>query len=222
LFKRAYLKLIEQAVSNGELKLAFETKSAIEKFRNVTKVESHLVPPAQGLNFTGSHNVTLTSRIGIIWPLTAYPEILQVQQIINCLPINENFLIRLPHRITKSDLGDNNLDWTFIPHGLSEGEFLSVLSSLDVCILPHREYLLKGSGLAYQLVSKGIPIITHKANAFVRDLQPTPLLITYETATLSVFRELLKRAQNIDLNFRRQESRRISKSVLNSWANFLT
>lgn len=216
-----HLKLMENALVEKRLVLAFETSQALSKFREISTLNAKIVPPAQGIDHGAWWQPAVGLAIGLIWPLTAYPSVEEVEDFLRCLPEECSAIIRLPHRIKESSINVTSPNWKFMPHDLNDDKYLQFFEDIGVCILPHNNYHFKGSGLAYQLISMGIPVIAIRDNAFVDDLLQYSLMIPVEKLNPENIKEATLRALKISANERESQAHNLIKQVSTAWADFL-
>jgi hypothetical protein len=215
------LDFIVSAIKKGRLKLAVETSDAAQAFTRITGEAVQVVLPAQGLILPRARNRASRKTLGLLWPLTSYAPVSEVENFLNALPKNINVCIRLPHRISKDELSSSSQDWHFLEHGVSELEYLGEISALDFVVLPHNGYFQKGSGLAFEFVSLGIPLLTHYANSFIKDIPNTILLNTFEDFNVDEIRQKISSLVRIEIKDSKSEAEKIRRKVRQSWSSFL-
>lgn len=213
--------LILTALKSGRLKLAVETADAAESFEKITGWAIPVVFPAQGLMSPSLKDLRRQKNLGIFWPLTSYASIPEVETFLNAIPLNLPVSIRLPHRISQRDLSAIPPGWRFVEHGISLSQYVEEISRLDFVILPHNNYVSKGSGLAFEFISLGIPILTHCSNAFIRDIPTTVLLHTFNDFTVEEIRKGVQRLVATEIVDAQTEAKRIRGLVGQTWQAFL-
>ena len=213
--------LILSCLTNGRLKLAVETCDAAESFKNITGRDVQVVLPAQGLMRARSRNLGSDKTLGLLWPLTSYASVSEVETFLNALPQDVQVCIRLPHRISKEELSVSSDSWRFLGHGISHLEYSDQIQGLDFVLLPHNGYIRKGSGLAFEFISLGIPILTHYANAFIRDIPPTNLLHTFQDFSVDSIRQGIRNVFASEIVDSQTEAGKIRDYVVKTWKNFL-
>jgi hypothetical protein len=213
--------LILSALAKGQLKLAVETNDARQAFVNITGRDVRVVLPAQGLTRSKSSNQESRKTLGLLWPLTSYASVSEVETFLNALPPDVPVCIRLPHRISRTELSVSSREWHFLEHGVSEIQYFNEISALDFVVLPHNGYFQKGSGLAFEFISLGIPILTHYSNAFIKDIPATKLLLTFEDFTVEKIRMGIQALVTIDIHSTKSEAEKIRDHVGQTWRAFL-
>lgn len=213
--------LILSCIANGRLRLAVETSDAAESFKKITGSDVQIVLPAQGLMRARSSNRGSNKTLGLLWPLTSYATVSEVETFLNALPQDLQVCIRLPHRISKEELSISSDCWSFLGHGISHLEYSDQILGLDFVLLPHNGYIQKGSGLAFEFISLGIPILTHYSNAFIRDIPATSLLHTFQDFTVDSIRQGIRNLFASKILDSQTEARKIRDYVVKTWQDFL-
>jgi hypothetical protein len=180
-----------------------------------------VVLPAQGLTQSKSRNLDARKSLGLLWPLTSYAAVSEVETFLNALPPDVPVCIRLPHRISQKELSISSQYWHFLEHGISEIQYFNEISALDFVVLPHNGYIRKGSGLAFEFISLGIPILTHHSNAFIKDIPPTKLLHTFEEFTVEKIRMGIRALVTTEIHSTQNEAEKIRDYVGQTWRVFL-
>ena len=206
---------------SGLLRLGIETQSAREDFKNLKiDLESYWVPPAQGMHdFAVSHEDE-DLKIGLIYALTHKPSIESVQNLLERLS-TYNLIVRLPNYKSFNFLKDLFPKVKFMENGLTLEEFEKSLSKVNFAILPHQGYNLKGSGLVYYFLAKGVPTLIGDQNSFFDEICQSDLVIPWKdapTLTDASVSDILATRFPVSLN---EESLKIRNRVKQQWKIFL-
>jgi hypothetical protein len=147
--------------------LAIETSdasAALEKLgiRNVLTV-----PPIQGLIPEDSR--TLGKRVGLLWPVSYEETEYDFRLLMDSIRDFEA-IVRLPGNFEGKATRNRYRGHVYIDRGISEQEFNAYISQIRIAILPHRNYIFRGSGLAAILAGSGATILAFKSNSFFKDI----------------------------------------------------
>ena len=216
-----FLGNLMSALERRTLSIAFETHDAMSNFSRYSKMEFPVVAPAQGLGVNFTNGSGKDFSLGVIWPLTSYASIEDVETTLSVIPQDISVLVRLPHRIHQNDLSMNFSKWSFMQHGLSFEEYRRSLSQVKTVFLPHEGYVMKGSGLVFEFMSSGIPVLAHNKNAFVRDLEHEKMLITFDSFERSELSGKLSALLSYDPKQTSLDADCLRDTIRNSWVDFL-
>jgi hypothetical protein len=212
---------LSRTSESGLLRLGIETQSARDHFETIRMdLQSYWVPPAQGLHVFPKSCDFKDLKIGLVYALTHKPSIESVQRLLEQLS-SYNVIVRLPN--------DQSFDFLkvlfpgikFMENKLSLDEFEESLTEVTFAILPHQGYALKGSGLAYYFLARGVPTLIDKQNSFFGEICQSNLVIPWEdapTLTDTFLKIALKKRISIS---RFEESVRIRSRVEQQWKFFL-
>jgi hypothetical protein len=151
----------------SNVSIAIETsdgKAAMEKI-GINGIIT--VPPIQGLMSVGL--AKLKTKVGLIWPVSFQENEKKFQILMDSIS-EFNGIVRLPGNYESETIREKYLGHTFIDRGISDEEFNRHISQIRIAILPHRNYELRGSGLAAILAGSGATILAHKENSFYSDI----------------------------------------------------
>ncbi len=216
-----FLRTLMNAVEEQIIHLAFETNDAMLNFSNYSNVEFPVVGPAQGLCDNFTYGIGKVFSLGVIWPLTSYASIEDVEKTLLAIPQDISVLVRLPHRIHQNDLSMTNSKWIFMRHGLSFEEYRQSLSQVKTVFLPHEGYVMKGSGLVFEFLASGIPVLAHNKNAFVRDLEHEKMLVTFDSFERSQLSSKISALLSHDPKQTSLDAEILRATIRNSWVDFL-
>ena len=215
------IKELCRASKNGLLRLGIETQSAREDFRRLKiDLESYWVPPAQGMHDFSISYEDEHLKIGLIYALTHKPRIESVQNLLERLS-TYNLIVRLPNYKSFNFLKDLFPKVKFMENGLTLEEFEKSLSKVNFAILPHQGYNLKGSGLVYYFLAKGVPTLIGDQNSFFDEICQSHLVIPWKdspTLTDSSLKDILATRLPVSSS---EESLRIRSRVKQQWEIFL-
>jgi hypothetical protein len=212
---------VSRTFESGLLRLGIETQSARDDFKTLRMdLETYWVPPAQGLQDFSIGVDDKDLKIGLIYALTHKPSIESVQNLLERLS-TYNVIVRLPNDQSFSFLKVLFPKINFMENGLSLEEFEESLRKVTFAILPHQGYALKGSGLAYYFLAKGVPTLIDEQNSFFGEICQSNLVIPWKdapTLTDSFLDTALEKRMSISLI---EESVRIRRRVEQQWKIFL-
>ena len=213
--------LLSSAADNGLLRLGIETQSARRNFSDLGFVlKSYWVPPAQGMHdFQADYQVE-DLKIGLIYALNHKPSVESVRNLLEKLSCY-NLIVRLPNHKSYYFLKSLYPKVKFIENGLALNDFEESLSKVNFAILPHQGYKLKGSGLAYYFLAKGVPILIDKNNSFFDEISQSNLVISCNDVPNLTQSFLNKALANRFTVSPIEESANIRKRVKLQWSEFL-
>jgi len=174
--------------SAPNLRIVFETSDGARRASKFFYKDFGFVPPAQGL-VADSLNWKENTHIGIFWPVSYFENETQVVKILDEMREFE-CVVRLPGNADTPKIRLRYPKFDFINRGISDAQFLEYIKRTKIALLPHRNYYLRGSGLASTLAGYGVPIISSSSNSFFSDLSSHAQIFEMESNLNQQVKEL--------------------------------
>ena len=209
------LQLVFNSLKFNKLTLAIETLDGVEFLNKKLGISASFVPPLT----TYAVSAPAPSKIGIIWSVTDQSSILEIKRIINLFE-NCNLLIKLPLGIEFSELRCTNTRIELIPNGISDEQFELYLGQLKSAYLPHKNYVVRGSGLITSMMGSGITVLVNEENSFFRDFDFSKLILGTNNENLEKNIQKLLESDDSSLD-RELESEKIRTLIIDRWSDFL-
>jgi hypothetical protein len=166
--KTKLIGLLDFASNMKNTKIAVETFDGKEFLARLGITNIQVLPPIQGATpIKLNHH---RDKVGVFWPVSFSESVSNLGRILDKVK-QFNCLVRLPGNLDHKELRNRYPDYTFIERGISEEDFNRFIGDTRIAILPHREYKMRGSGLAAILAGCGIPILSYSSNSFFKDIQ---------------------------------------------------
>jgi hypothetical protein len=195
--------------------LAIETSDAREVLEKLGICEVMTVPPIQGL--IPEVNKTVGEKIGLLWPVSFEESEKNFKSFMNSIR-GLNAIVRLPGNFEGEATRDRYPGHTYIDRGISEEDFNGFISQIRVAILPHRDYDLRGSGIAAILAGSGATIFSFKGNSFYSDIAQHASIIPLDDLVKSKDFLTTRLNQELLVNPRTSEYKSWTQ---NCWEEFL-
>jgi hypothetical protein len=173
------------------------------------------VPPIQGL--IPGVNKTVGEKIGLLWPVSFEENEENFKSFMNSIR-GFNAVVRLPGNFEGKATRDMYPGHTYVDRGISEEDFNGFISQIRVAILPHRDYDLRGSGLAAILAGSGATIFSFKGNSFYNDIAQHASIIPLDDLVKSSNVLTTRLNQELLANSRTSDYRSWTQ---NCWEEFL-
>ncbi len=146
----------------------------------------HLEPPLPDAN----HGTLKIAVLGGARPDKGYLDLLEI-----AVELVRQFGSRVQLIVQRMPRDHPNADITYeialdscaaiadAPENLSDEEFASLLSACDLCFLPYhpQNYAMKGSGVMFDALGCGIPVIARGGSAIAREVAENKLGWTYDS-----------------------------------------
>lgn len=162
-FHSTIFRLIHRLLPSN-LKVYVETSAASELININCGLNLDVLPSIQGL----AHQLNPTRGVvAILWPVSYKESPTRLRSIIKELS-NFELIIRFPQGVIVDPAMHENA--RTIELGVSDSEFMTLCSEVEVAVLPHQDYGTRGSGLMATFAAMGKPIITDMNNRCVDDL----------------------------------------------------
>jgi hypothetical protein len=143
----------------------FESSEAASEFLS----KSLHVPNSYSLERSEMSHDSRRQFVGVFWPIASGDGPREVHALLEALegiPIK----VRLPSNVDKSSLGVFGKGIEYINRNMSDRKYVEQLHTIAVGILPHKNYLNRGSGYASYFATNRIPFFARSSNTFVREL----------------------------------------------------
>jgi hypothetical protein len=189
---------------NDKISIAFETNDGTAKAENLSGKKLLTVPPIQGIsNLPDAIN---RKSIGIFWPVSYFESEGSVRALLKQVS-RETCIVRLPGNVDKEKFIKDFPGNEYINRGISDADFNHYVNQVNIAILPHKGYKLRGSGLAAIFAGKGIPILTDSSNSFFADVNGKSDIMQISSDVLS------------DINMLKLSAKknRTSKNLYHNW-----
>jgi hypothetical protein len=209
------IQLVLEAIRSGRLFLGVETTDGLNYLNSHFGINAKLVPPITSV----TKDVIKGNRVGIIWSVTDPATISEIKSELSYFDPKE-ILVKLPIGIDPKELDNMPNGIEVIPNGISDDCFSAQIEKLDFAYLPHKDYLLRGSGLITSLLGSGVVVFTHANNSFVQDFSFSTLLIPINENDMKakIFKAKVFALKEID---RKAEADKVNMFVNAKWLDFL-
>lgn len=165
---------LRKTSKSSRVSLAIETSDGKHALEKLGIENVFMVPPIQGL--IPEATITTGQQIGILWPVSFEESKENFDSFMNSIR-DFNAIVRLPGNFEGEVTRMKYPSHTYIDRGISEDEFNRYISKIRVAILPHRNYDLRGSGLAAILAGSGATIFSFRGNSFFNDISQNASIV---------------------------------------------
>jgi hypothetical protein len=127
------------------------------------------VPNAYSLERSEMSKRSRRRYVGVFWPIASGDgprEVHSFLEELEGIPIK----VKLPSNVDKRSLGALGKSIEYIKSNMSDYDYIQELHTIAVGILPHKNYLNRGSGYASYFATNGIPFFARPSNTFVSEL----------------------------------------------------